>query len=170
LYRFLAIIVLLDVKDIPQVGPLQWGRITSTFAGVVSDTTGHKLLVPSYVYWLIAIGALLFTAIRIQMELDEQKRKSRKLQPVIELEALVTRLAGGSDLMPSGIGQKTLDALINQLRCGRVVEERVRAIGGDQLDAQGLQLREADLLDHYVAPVIWVTDAIPFVSYLTRGQ
>jgi hypothetical protein len=46
----------------------------------------------------------------------------------------------------------------------------VRAIGGDQLDAQGLQLREADLLDHYVAPVIWVTDAIPFVSYLTGGQ
>jgi hypothetical protein len=32
------------------------------------------------------------------------------------------------------------------------------------------QLREADLLGHYVAPVIWVTDAIPFVSYLTRGQ
>jgi hypothetical protein len=30
LYRFLAITVLLDVKDIPQVGPLQWGRITST--------------------------------------------------------------------------------------------------------------------------------------------
>src|SRR5262245_34987568 len=30
LYRFLAITVLLDVKDIPQVGPLQWGRITIT--------------------------------------------------------------------------------------------------------------------------------------------
>jgi hypothetical protein len=43
-------------------------------------------------------------------------------------------------------------------------------IGGDQLDAQGLQLREADLLGHYVAPVIWVTDALPFVSYLTRGR
>src|SRR5262249_50415786 len=28
LYRFFAITVLLDVKDIPQVGPLQWGRIT----------------------------------------------------------------------------------------------------------------------------------------------
>src|SRR5215813_8781690 len=28
LYRFLAITVLLGVKDIPQVGPLQWGRIT----------------------------------------------------------------------------------------------------------------------------------------------
>src|SRR5262249_39518017 len=29
LYRFLAIAVLLDVKDIPQVGPLQWGWIMS---------------------------------------------------------------------------------------------------------------------------------------------
>jgi hypothetical protein len=27
-HRFLAIAVLLDVKDIPQVGPLRWGRIT----------------------------------------------------------------------------------------------------------------------------------------------
>src|SRR5262245_14321235 len=27
LYRFLAITVLLGVKDIPQVGPLHWGRI-----------------------------------------------------------------------------------------------------------------------------------------------
>src|SRR5215510_4089905 len=27
LYRFLAIAVLLDVKDIPQVGPLQWGLL-----------------------------------------------------------------------------------------------------------------------------------------------
>src|SRR5262249_34854982 len=27
LYRFLAIAVLLDVKDIPQVGPVQWGWI-----------------------------------------------------------------------------------------------------------------------------------------------
>src|SRR5947208_9621699 len=31
LYRFLAITVLLDVKDIPQVGPLQWGWIIMTF-------------------------------------------------------------------------------------------------------------------------------------------
>src|SRR5215831_9172907 len=30
LYRFLAITVLLDVKDIPQVGPLQWGWIIGT--------------------------------------------------------------------------------------------------------------------------------------------
>src|SRR5215471_18133553 len=31
LYRFLAIAVLLDVKDIPQVGPLQWGWINQSF-------------------------------------------------------------------------------------------------------------------------------------------
>ena len=30
LYRFRVIAVLLDVKDIPQVGPLQWGRIIWT--------------------------------------------------------------------------------------------------------------------------------------------
>src|SRR5262249_46112899 len=29
LYRFLAIAVLLDVKDIPQLGPPQWGWITT---------------------------------------------------------------------------------------------------------------------------------------------
>src|SRR5204862_5943872 len=31
LYRFLAITVLLDVKDIPQVGPLQWGWIKRAY-------------------------------------------------------------------------------------------------------------------------------------------
>jgi hypothetical protein len=36
LYRFLAITVLLDVKDIPQVGPLQWGWIMgNTAAGLL---------------------------------------------------------------------------------------------------------------------------------------
>src|SRR5262245_55324639 len=34
LYRFLAIAVLLDVKDIPQVGPLQWGWIIGTLQNV----------------------------------------------------------------------------------------------------------------------------------------
>src|SRR5262249_39991864 len=29
LYRFLPIPGLLDVKDLPQVGPLQWGRISA---------------------------------------------------------------------------------------------------------------------------------------------
>jgi hypothetical protein len=32
LYRFRAIAVLLDVKDIPQVGLLQWGWITLLYA------------------------------------------------------------------------------------------------------------------------------------------
>src|SRR5215831_15372424 len=38
LYRFLVITVLLDVKDIPQVGPLQWGRISS--AALLGSTLG----------------------------------------------------------------------------------------------------------------------------------
>src|SRR5215831_12408218 len=38
LYRFLAIAVLLDVKDIPQVGPLQWGWIILRVAFVPPAT------------------------------------------------------------------------------------------------------------------------------------
>src|SRR5262249_35207331 len=37
LYRFLAIAVLLDVKDIPQVGPLQWGWINCETDGKASS-------------------------------------------------------------------------------------------------------------------------------------
>src|SRR5215831_10932494 len=35
LYRFLAIAVLLDVKDIPQAGPLQWGWINHEIGNIV---------------------------------------------------------------------------------------------------------------------------------------
>src|SRR5262249_46119573 len=41
LYRFLAIAVLLDVTDIPQVGPLQWGRITLSSCDCSDLLTGH---------------------------------------------------------------------------------------------------------------------------------
>src|SRR5215467_1805067 len=43
LYRFLAIAVLLDVKDIPQVGPLQWGESTTglVFLMEVLSIQGH---------------------------------------------------------------------------------------------------------------------------------
>jgi hypothetical protein len=50
LYRFLAITALLDVKDIPQVGPLQWGRISHRMANVPGDFAtyrGTALLPPS---------------------------------------------------------------------------------------------------------------------------
>src|SRR5262245_57837000 len=44
LYRFLAIAVLLDVKDIPQVGPLQWGWISSDCtAGSGSNLYGRLI-------------------------------------------------------------------------------------------------------------------------------
>src|SRR5262249_47217905 len=44
LYRFLAIAVLLDVKDIPQVGPLQWGRITRTSKGDAGSSLACRRL------------------------------------------------------------------------------------------------------------------------------
>src|SRR5262249_23927552 len=58
LYRFLAIAVLLDVKDIPQVGPLQWGRIIGELLGdfdqalldaiaAIAAVAGHKERLPS---------------------------------------------------------------------------------------------------------------------------
>jgi hypothetical protein len=43
LYRFLAITVLLDVKDIPQVGPLQWGRINKLCFGKEASLTFHMI-------------------------------------------------------------------------------------------------------------------------------
>src|SRR6516162_5732728 len=43
LYRFLAIAVLLDVKDIPQVGPLQWGWITRSFARALRGAFAARL-------------------------------------------------------------------------------------------------------------------------------
>src|SRR5262245_33719230 len=39
LYRFLAIAVLLDVKDIPQVGPLQWGWIILLCGGLWRESS-----------------------------------------------------------------------------------------------------------------------------------
>src|SRR5262249_47352017 len=47
LYRFLAIAVLLDVKDIPQVGPLQWGWINhpsdnEAYSGMRRDKCGEN--------------------------------------------------------------------------------------------------------------------------------
>src|SRR5262245_23182657 len=42
LYRFLAIAVLLDVKDIPQVGPLQWGWITGALPTGTSVRAGGR--------------------------------------------------------------------------------------------------------------------------------
>src|SRR5438105_10688501 len=44
LYRFLAITVLLDVKDIPQVGPLQWGWIQdSCLQPLIDHPSDHAI-------------------------------------------------------------------------------------------------------------------------------
>src|SRR2546430_14950535 len=53
LYRFLAITVLLDVKDIPQVGPLQWGRISMTFWARLSIYAGVVVLYVGTAAWIV---------------------------------------------------------------------------------------------------------------------
>ena len=40
--------------------------------------------------------------------------------------------------------------LPDEFRCGGVVQDRLRAICCDQLDAESLQFGEADLLDHQI--------------------
>src|SRR5207248_2248900 len=75
LYRFLAITVLLDVKDIPQVGPLQWGWITDACEKLdhledsidIARTANVDIL-----YWLI------ITACEQQFNLTEALYKRRK--------------------------------------------------------------------------------------------
>jgi hypothetical protein len=56
----------------------------------------------------------------------------------------------GDDHRPVELRDRAKD-LTDQPRRRRVVEEGVRAVGRDQRDAEGLQLRVADLLDHQVA-------------------
>jgi putative ABC transport system substrate-binding protein len=46
LYRFLAVAVLLDAKDIPQVGPLQWGRIS----GLMSHSASFHWRLSTNIY------------------------------------------------------------------------------------------------------------------------
>jgi len=49
LYRFLAITILLDVKDIPQVGPLQWGRISNIDPDQNSGRQAMTMRLPFFV-------------------------------------------------------------------------------------------------------------------------
>src|SRR5215831_18558854 len=71
LYRFLAITVLLDVKNIPQVGPLQWGPIThrTRFA---SDGTLHAIAASN----LLCLGQSQ-TYVRAALSLGAQKWTER---------------------------------------------------------------------------------------------
>src|SRR5215510_3621512 len=60
LYRFLAIAVLLDVKDIPQVGPLQWGWISGErlLANFATQQVIKRLGLRLYPYHLVVRSTL----------------------------------------------------------------------------------------------------------------
>ena len=78
------------------------GGIT-TLIGLIADLRGQQLIFPTWVWWLIAVGATLYTAVRIQMQLDE---KSRKPLPEIPLRDLVERIVGSHDLNQEGVAAK----------------------------------------------------------------
>src|SRR6516164_3526251 len=71
LYRFLAIAVLLDVKGIPQVGPLQWGwiRRLSTYRLPEDDWTRHVAFIHTVSF---AEGADLPVYVRVMQAAGNQ--------------------------------------------------------------------------------------------------
>ena len=83
--------------------------IITTAIGFASDLSGIKFVLPSWVWWLIAICATLFTAARIQMELDSQK--AGKKVPSVTLAQLVERIVGSNDLHAAGVPTKIGNAL-----------------------------------------------------------
>jgi hypothetical protein len=89
-----------------------WVSGASTAVGLVSGVSETKLILPSYVWWVVAVGAIFFTAIRIQMELDEEKKKRRKPQPSVPLQTLIERIVGDSNWGATGVPQKTSDTLV----------------------------------------------------------
>jgi hypothetical protein len=62
--------------------------------------------------------------------------------------ARATQLGHHHGLVELGDGTEDL---ADKLGCGAIVEERIRAIGGDQLDPAFSKLGEANLLHHQVA-------------------
>src|SRR5262244_1733080 len=75
LYRFLAITVLLDVKDIPQVGPLQWGRIIIASIGNAAENVLWPLVGRMPTDWITRTDATLLST--PQVDLLEKKLESR---------------------------------------------------------------------------------------------
>ena len=75
LYRFLAIAVLLDVKDIPQVGPLQWGRIKrSSGTGVLMPDTMLFAWMGDDVEAILLVLAVMIAFVAIVVVLDQKQR------------------------------------------------------------------------------------------------
>src|SRR5262249_35456982 len=71
LYRFLAIAVLLDVKDIPQVGPLQWGWIKggscATFWVIIVITQLIGILSENHYVFAAAFGIMFILPLILRL-------------------------------------------------------------------------------------------------------
>src|SRR5690348_9308973 len=79
LYRFLAIAVLLDVKDIPQVGPLQWGWINllNVLATISEHEAGFRSLKDTWADTTTPHGRLMLTVLGGLAEFERELIRAR---------------------------------------------------------------------------------------------
>src|SRR5215470_6356430 len=100
LYRFLAIAVLLDVKHIPQVGPLQWGWITAMIAPAGSNLMLRKLSI------IGAVAAILMIPTALSAQMGGAINPGVHVNPGATVRGAVERGIPGPDLgtwrSPSG--------------------------------------------------------------------
>jgi hypothetical protein len=75
-----------------------WIGIASTAGGVVSDATGDQFAIPALVWWLLAIGALITTAVKIESDLIKEKEKNKVAEPTMPLHEVVERALGTKDV------------------------------------------------------------------------
>src|SRR5262249_29552130 len=89
LYRFLAIAVLLDVKDIPQVGPLQWGWINVPKAILSIYGLGLPQIIkrtPKPVIKVIGINAGIISCLEENEVANKVRRQKRLATGIQRLE------------------------------------------------------------------------------------
>jgi hypothetical protein len=89
-----------------------WAGAVSTGLGLLSDFLGYPILVPSSVWWLLAVALLLVAAFRAHWELLKEREKNRNLSPTMSLQAVLQRIVGSNDVFgPPGNPQRVSDAL-----------------------------------------------------------
>src|SRR5215471_17792477 len=105
LYRFLAIAVLLDVKDIPQVGPLQWGWIIEASQFHVADAATILRVDPIALLCVATVLAQrLDSANRGLLELKRQVQAGEPRSVIGQTVEKIEELLGatGANLMYAG--------------------------------------------------------------------
>jgi hypothetical protein len=73
------------------------GIVSLVFAVTASDL-GHSILVPTWVWWVVAFFGVFWTATRANYLLHQQQEANRRLAPDMSLENLIERIVGSTVL------------------------------------------------------------------------